>query len=77
MVQDAQNIQTLLDNMAKAWNLHDAAAFSTAFSEDADFTDAVGMNTYSRDSMRKFTGSHLPPWFKKSSLKITGRKSGI
>ena len=42
MVQDSQNIQALLDAMSKAWNKHDAKAFSMGFSEDADFTNVVG-----------------------------------
>ena len=74
MVQDSQDIQALLDNMAKAWNRHDAAAFSMAFSEDADFTNAVGTSAYTRDSIEKFHKKSFASLFKNSSLKITGKR---
>jgi len=74
MVHDSQDIQALLDNMAKTWNLHDAAAFSMAFSEDADFTNVDAMSAYGRDSIEKFHKKTFASWFKKSSLKITGKK---
>jgi|SRR5450432_442733 uncharacterized protein (TIGR02246 family) len=74
MVQDSQDIQTLLDNMAKAWNMHDAAAFSIGFSEDADFTNVVGMSAHGRDSIEKFHKKPFATWFKNSSLKITEKK---
>jgi uncharacterized protein (TIGR02246 family) len=74
MVQDSQNIQALLDAMSKAWNRHDARAFSMGFSEDADFTNVVGMTAYGRDSIEKFHAKSFATIFKNSSLKITGKK---
>jgi uncharacterized protein (TIGR02246 family) len=74
MVQDSQNIQALLDAMSKAWNRHDAKAFSMGFSEDADFTNVVGMTAYGRDSIEKFHEKFFATIFKNSSLKIKGKK---
>jgi hypothetical protein len=36
MVQDSQNIQALLDAMAKAWDMHDAKAFLWGAVADTD-----------------------------------------
>ena len=74
MVQDSQNIQALLDAMSKAWNLHDARAYSMAFSEEADFTNVLGMSAYSRNSIQKEHEKSFATVFKNSSLKITGKK---
>lgn len=74
MVQDSQNIQALLDAMSKAWNNHDAKAFSMGFSEDADFTNVAGMTAYGRDSIEKFHQKSFATIFKNSSLQITGKK---
>jgi uncharacterized protein (TIGR02246 family) len=74
MVHDSQDIQILLDNLAKAWNVHDAKAFSMGFSEDADFTNVVGMSAHGRDSIEKFHEKPFATWFKNSSLKITEKK---
>jgi len=74
MVQDSQNIQALLYSMSKAWNLHDARAYSMAFSEEADFTNVLGMSAYGRDSIVKFHEKSFTTIFKNSSLKMTGKK---
>ncbi len=74
MVQDSQNIQALLDVMSKAWNMHDARAYSRAFSDEADFTNTLGRNTYGRDSIQKEHENSFATVFKNSSLKITGKK---
>ncbi|HEY2348774.1 MAG TPA: SgcJ/EcaC family oxidoreductase [Puia sp.] len=74
MVQDAQNIQALLDSMSRSWNRHDARAFSMEFSEDADFTNTLGMTVYGRDSIAKFQEKSFATVFKNSTLNITGKK---
>jgi uncharacterized protein (TIGR02246 family) len=74
MVQDAQNIQALLDAMSKDWNAHDAKAYSRAFSEEADFTDVVGTNVFGKDSIEKLHEKSFQTVLKNSSLKITGKK---
>ena len=74
MVQDSQNIQALLDAMSKAWDIHDARAYCMAFSEEADFTNTLGMSVYGRDSIQKNHEKSFATVFKNSSLKITGKK---
>jgi uncharacterized protein (TIGR02246 family) len=74
MVQDSQNIQALLESMSKAWNIHDAKTYSTAFSEEADFTDVLGMSVFGRKAIEKFHEKSFATGLKNSSLKITGKK---
>ena len=74
MVHDSQNIQSLLETMAKAWNLHDARTYCMAFSEEADFTNTLGMIAYGRDSIQKDHEKSFATVFKNSSLKMTGKK---
>src|ERR1700733_4947824 len=74
MVQDSENIQALLDAMSKAWNIHDARAYCMAFSEEADFTNTLGMSAYGKDSIQKVHEKSFSTVFKNSSLKITGKK---
>jgi uncharacterized protein (TIGR02246 family) len=45
-----------------------------AFSEEADFTNVLGMSTYGRDSIEKVHEKSFTTIFKNSSLKITGKK---
>jgi uncharacterized protein (TIGR02246 family) len=74
MVRDSENIQALLEAMSKAWNIHDAKAYSMAFLEEADFTNVLGMSVYGRDSIEKVHEKSFTTIFKNSSLKITGKK---
>lgn len=74
MVKDAQAIQNTLDNLSKAWNLHDAKAFSMEFSEDADFTNVRGMSTHSRDSIAIFHEKPFATMFSASKLKAMGKR---
>lgn len=74
MVHDSENIQALLDAMSKSWNAHDAKAYSRAFSDEADFTDVLGISAFSRDSIEKINAQSFETVFKNSSLKITGKK---
>lgn len=74
MVSDAQSIQAVLADMAQTWNVADAGRFSSLFSEDADFTDARGINVHGREEIEKSHEKMVAVWFKNSSLKITDRK---
>src|SRR5579864_6181314 len=74
MVQDSENIQALLDAMSKSWNIHDARAYSMAFSEEADFTNSLGVSFYGRNSIQKDHEKSFATVFKNSSLKITAKK---
>ena len=74
MVRDAEAIQTTLDNLSKAWNIHDPKAFSMGFSEDADFTNVRGMSAHGRDSIAIFHEKPFATWFSASNLKTTGKR---
>src|SRR5579872_162662 len=74
MVQDSQNIQALLEAMSKDWNLHNAKAYATAFSDEADFTDVLGIDAFGRDSIEKLHEKYFETVLKNSSLTITGKK---
>jgi uncharacterized protein (TIGR02246 family) len=74
MVQDSQNIQALLDAMSKAWNLHDAKKYAMAFSEEADFTDVLGVSVFGRKAVEAFHEKSFATGFKNSFLNITGKK---
>ena len=74
MVQDSQNIQALLDAMSGAWNLHDAKAYSMAFSEEADFTDVLGLSVFGRKAIQTLHEQSFATRFRNSSLTITGKK---
>jgi uncharacterized protein (TIGR02246 family) len=73
-IAGTENIQHVLVALSKAWNLHDAHAFSMAFAEDADFTNVRGMGAHSRAGVEKFHEQPFATWFKESNLKITSNK---
>ena len=74
MVKDAQSMQKVLDDMSKAWNMHNTKEFSMLFSEDADFTNVRGMSAHGRIEIEKFHEKPFATWFKNSTLKITDKK---
>jgi uncharacterized protein (TIGR02246 family) len=74
MAHDAENVQALLDGMSRAWNIHDARVYSLAFSEDADFTNTLGITSWGRDSIQKVHEKSFATVFKYSSLKITDKR---
>jgi len=74
MVQDSQNIQVMLEAMSKAWNMHDAKSYSMAFSEEADFTDVLGMSVFGRKAIQALYEKSFAGGFKNSSLNITSKK---
>jgi uncharacterized protein (TIGR02246 family) len=54
------NIQKILNDFSHGWNLHDGKIFSEVFSEDADFTNVMGISR----SGRKAIGDLHDPLFK-------------
>jgi|SRR5450631_2757560 uncharacterized protein (TIGR02246 family) len=74
MVRDAQNIQTVLTEMAKAWNSHDVRNFSALFSEDADFMDAAGISARGRKEIEESQEKLFAGRFRNSPLKIADPK---
>ena len=74
MAQDSQNIQALLDAMSKAWNIHDAKTYARSFSEEADFTDILGVSVFGRKAIVALYGKAFTTGFKNSSLNIMDKK---
>ena len=68
---DEKAIKRVMMQFEEAWNKHDANAYSSLFTPDADFTSWKGERAHGRESIRKF----LAPWFKntfkQSTLKST------
>ncbi|MHA4810815.1 SgcJ/EcaC family oxidoreductase [Flavitalea flava] len=73
-VKEEETITKILDAFFVAgWNTHDAPTFSMAFTDDADFTNVVGMGAHGRAEIEKFHARIFATWFKDSNLKITGK----
>lgn len=67
-------IQSSLDDLTKAWNIHDPKAFSKIFAEDADFTNVKGLSAHGRGDIAQFHTKPFETWFKNSNLIITNKK---
>jgi uncharacterized protein (TIGR02246 family) len=66
--QDRSAIQRGVTALADAWNKHDAPAFATAFTEDADFTNVVGQSAHGRAGIEAFHAPFFATIFKGSHL---------
>jgi uncharacterized protein (TIGR02246 family) len=73
-ITEEENIQVVLGDFVKAWNIHDAHDFSMVFAEDADFTNVRGISVHGRVEVEKFHEQPFATRFKESSLKITANK---
>jgi uncharacterized protein (TIGR02246 family) len=69
------SVQHAADRIAAAfvdtWNRHDAKAFSSIFSSDADFTNVFGMKANGRDAVERFHTPLFATMFRDSRLSIT------
>jgi uncharacterized protein (TIGR02246 family) len=54
--------------MLHAWNVHDAHAFASVFTDDADFTNVFGMVARGREEIEGFHRPVFETMFKDSSL---------
>jgi uncharacterized protein (TIGR02246 family) len=54
----------------ETWNRHDAKAFSSIFSPDADFTNVFGMKASGRDEVERFHAPLFATMFRDSRLNI-------
>lgn len=68
------SIRNVLTAFTKAWNEHDAYAFSMAFAEDADFTNVRGMGAHGRTEIAKFHAPAFETVFKESHQKIVDER---
>jgi uncharacterized protein (TIGR02246 family) len=71
---DEQAIQSVIDRFMDGWNRHDAAAFSTVFAEDADFTNVRGIGATGRTKIAEFHAPVFETTFKNSHQQYTGIK---
>ncbi|MBC7919736.1 MAG: SgcJ/EcaC family oxidoreductase [Ferruginibacter sp.] len=71
---DEAGIKKVLADFIVAWNQHDAKAFSMVFSEDADFTNVIGMSAHGRAEVEKFHAPLFASRFKDTDQKITDQK---
>jgi uncharacterized protein (TIGR02246 family) len=70
---DRAAIDIILERFLEAWNTHDAHAFALAFTEDADFTNVVGMSAHGREKVESFHASVFATTFLASHLTATIR----
>jgi uncharacterized protein (TIGR02246 family) len=73
--QDADRaaIEITLERFLEAWNTHDAHAFSLVFTEDADFTNVMGVSVHGRENVESFHAPIYATIFKASHLTSTIR----
>jgi uncharacterized protein (TIGR02246 family) len=63
-----QRIEKLVSQFEDAWNQHDAHAFAAVFTEDADFTNVIGMSAHGRKAIEDFHAPRFSTSFKNSHL---------
>jgi uncharacterized protein (TIGR02246 family) len=66
-----QRIDKLVSQFEDAWNQHDAHAFAAVFTEDADFTNVIGMSAHGRKAIEDFHAARFSTTFKNSKLSAT------
>ena len=64
-----KGIYQLISTFVEGWNLHDAKLFSSAFANDADFTNVFGKKAHGRNQIEEFHASNFSTIFKNSVLK--------
>jgi uncharacterized protein (TIGR02246 family) len=67
---EEEKVRMVLTDFVKAWNSHDAKAFSMVFAEDADFTNVRGMSAHGRAEVERFHAPRFATTFKDSHQEI-------
>ena len=70
MTDDGRAIRAIPAAFAAAWNIHDAAALSTPFHPDADFTNVFGMRASGREAVERFHAPIFETMFRDSQLVV-------
>lgn len=73
--KDEQAIRAVMDRFMDAWNHHDAKAFASVFSENADFTNWRGTGARGRLKIEEFHAPLFATIFKKSHQEYTDIKT--
>jgi len=71
---DEKAIRGVIDSFMDAWNHHDAKAWTAVFTDDADFTNVVGVSASGRSEIEQFHANVFATIFKDSLQKYTGIK---
>jgi len=71
---DELAIHGVMDNFMNAWNRHDAKAWTAVFTDDADFTNVLGVSASGRSDIEQFHANVFATIFKDSHQKYTGIK---
>ena len=71
---DEKAIRGVIDSFMDAWNHHDAKAWTAVFTDDADFTNVVGVSASGRSEIEQFHANVFATIFKDSHQKYTGIK---
>ena len=72
---DERAIRGVMNRFMDAWNRHDAKAWTTEFSEDADFTNVHGVGASGRTDIEQFHARVFATMFKNSNQKYTDIKT--
>jgi len=64
------SVKTVLSSLAQSWNRHDMTAFASAFSEDADFVNVIGMHWRGREEIEAKHAITHRTIFRNSNLQI-------
>jgi len=71
---DEQAIHGIMDSFMDAWNRHDAKAWTAVFTDDADFTNVLGVSASGRSDIEQFHAKAFATIFKDSHQKYTAIK---
>jgi uncharacterized protein (TIGR02246 family) len=71
---DEAAIRGVMDRFMDAWNHHDAKAWTEVFTDDADFTNVLGVSASGRSDIEQFHASAFATIFRDSHQKYTGIK---
>jgi uncharacterized protein (TIGR02246 family) len=71
---DELAIRGVMDSFMDAWNHHDAKSWAAVFTDDADFTNVVGVSASGRSDIEQFHANVFTTIFKESHLKYSGIK---
>jgi uncharacterized protein (TIGR02246 family) len=64
-------IRQLVADVAAAWNIHDVKGLSSAYADDADFTNVIGMSLHGRQAIEEQHAKIFETIFRKSHLIVT------
>jgi uncharacterized protein (TIGR02246 family) len=73
-ISDEEGIQGVLQGFTGGWNMHNAKIFSKVFTQDADFTNVLGMYRHGRTAIEEIHAPGFEGIWASSTLSITKSK---